>query len=114
LLVPGTDVTPALGALAPRLIDDGSVNDPMTLAKRVDVTYPVYAPKWRHPVEAATEDPHRRSRHKPAIFPRGNVGTAHAVGWSIVVRCDLSTVRRKQIRPQQHPSYSRAAIFDAR
>jgi hypothetical protein len=76
LLVPGTDVTPALGALAPRLIDDGSVNDPMTLAKRVDVTYPVYAPKWRHPVEATTEDPHRRSRHKPAIFPRGNVGTS--------------------------------------
>lgn len=55
-------MTLALGALAPRWINDGSVNYPMTLAKRVDVTYPVYAPKWLHPVEVtATEEEHLNS-----------------------------------------------------
>jgi anti-sigma factor RsiW len=56
LLVAGTGVTLALGALAPHWIDDGSVNDPMTFAKRADVTYSVYAPKWRHPVEVTTTE----------------------------------------------------------
>jgi anti-sigma factor RsiW len=54
--VAGTGVTLALGALAPHWIGDGSVNDPMTFAKRADVTYSVYAPKWRHPVEVTTAE----------------------------------------------------------
>ncbi|MDN7183286.1 hypothetical protein M0D69_35785 [Caballeronia sp. SEWSISQ10-4 2] len=52
----------ALGGLAPRWINNGIVNYPMTLAKRVDVAYPVYAPKWHHPVEVtATEEEHLNS-----------------------------------------------------
>lgn len=55
-------MTLALGALASRWINNGIVDYPMTLAKRVDVAYPVYAPKWHHSVEVtATEEEHLNS-----------------------------------------------------